>query len=94
MNIRRLVAQNIRRIRLERRLSQEALAYEAEVNRAHMSAVERGVANPTVDFLEKLARVLKCTVGELTSAEPNAAAPSKNLPRGRNAPRSKPRRGR
>lgn len=83
MDIRRLVGQNVRRIRLERGLSQEALAYDAEVNRAHMSALERGVANPTVVLLDRLARVLKCAVGDLTSAPTPGHKVPHNLPRGK-----------
>jgi transcriptional regulator with XRE-family HTH domain len=41
-----------------RRLSQEELAFEAELHRAHISGVERGVRNPTVMIAAKIAEAL------------------------------------
>lgn len=52
-------------LRRERRLSQEKVALEAGIDRAHMGAIERGEANPTIDILEKLAQALGQTLGSL-----------------------------
>jgi transcriptional regulator with XRE-family HTH domain len=41
MHLRQLFATNLRRIRHERKLSQEQLAHDAEVDRAYMTRVER-----------------------------------------------------
>lgn len=82
MDIRRYIGRNIRRIRLEKGISQEALALEAEVDRAYMSGLERGVKNPTVLLLDRIAQVLKISVSELTRVNTGSAR-SKNLPRGR-----------
>lgn len=81
MDARRLVGKNIRRIRLERKFSQEALALKAGIARSYMSGLERGVRNPTVTVLARLAKVLGCTLCDLvtTSAKPTP----KPLPRGR-----------
>ena len=62
---RRLLADNLRLMRVVRRLSQTALAEEAGVTQALVSAIERGRANPTVESLERLAPVLGVRVGEL-----------------------------
>ena len=43
MDLRQRLATNLRRIRHEKGFSQEALAREAGVDRAHVSKVERGV---------------------------------------------------
>jgi transcriptional regulator with XRE-family HTH domain len=77
------VARNLRRVRLLRRLSQEALALEAGVDRAYVSGLERGVRNPTVRLLERLARVLKVSVSEIVTVVSEPEAEAKNLPRGR-----------
>ncbi len=58
MDIREVFARNLRKARQERQLSQEALAYEAGVDRTYISALERGVYSATIDMLEKLAKVL------------------------------------
>lgn len=39
-------------------LSQERLAYEAEISRHYMYKLEKNKASPTVSMLEKIARVL------------------------------------
>lgn len=58
MTIRRLVGQNLKRYREAVGLSQEALAFECGLHRTYVSGVERGVRNPTVEVLSKLAAPL------------------------------------
>jgi len=58
MDIRRLVGRNLKEIREEQGLSQEDLAYEAGIHRTYVSGVERGVRNPTVVVLARLADAL------------------------------------
>ncbi len=58
MDIRRRVGRNLRRLRDERGLSQEELAFEAELHRTYISGVERGVRNPTIEVLAKIAEAL------------------------------------
>jgi transcriptional regulator with XRE-family HTH domain len=59
------VARNIRRLRVARKLSQEMLAVDAGIDRTYVSRLERGLENPTVAVLEKLARALSSTIEEL-----------------------------
>ena len=83
MNARELVAWNVRRIRVLRGISSERLAADAAVDRAYFSRIERGVANPTVDLLEKVAGVLAVEVAELFAVpEPHEKRPEP-LPGGR-----------
>jgi transcriptional regulator with XRE-family HTH domain len=72
MSLGGIVARNIRRLRLERGLSQEALAVDAGIDRTYVSRLERGLENPTVSVLEKLARALSSNIEELFRA-PRAA---------------------
>ncbi|MBX3488605.1 helix-turn-helix transcriptional regulator [Parvibaculum sp.] len=58
MHARSLVARNLRKLRVRRGLSQEALAVDAQVDRTYVSRVERGLENPTVAVLERLAIAL------------------------------------
>ena len=82
MDSRRLVAHNLKRLRLSRRLSQEALALEADVDRSYVSGLERGVRNPSVDILDRLAEVLGAKTAEFFEAvSPGLRA--RGLPRGR-----------
>jgi transcriptional regulator with XRE-family HTH domain len=59
MDLREVFARNLRRIRLEKGLSQEALANEAGVDRTYISALERGVYSASITMIEKLAQVLQ-----------------------------------
>lgn len=52
------LATQIRRARAEAGLSQEALALEAGVDRTYVSQLERGVANPSLLVLSRLADTL------------------------------------
>ncbi len=65
MELRRIVAQNLRRLRQDRGLSQEELAGQAELNRNYVGMIEREENAPTVDTLEALAKVLKVAPEEL-----------------------------
>lgn len=58
MDVRCRVGLNVKRYRLEKGWSQEALAFEAKLHRTYVSGVERGVRNPTVIVLEGLANAL------------------------------------
>lgn len=59
------LARNIRRLREEAGLSQEQLAFDAGMKRSYLSDMERGVRNPTVRALARIAVALKVEPGEL-----------------------------
>lgn len=62
------IADNVRRLRKERNLSQEKLGELAQCHRTYVSQLERGVTNISVDRLERLAEVLNVTVIDLMNA--------------------------
>jgi transcriptional regulator with XRE-family HTH domain len=55
------------RARLDRGLSQDALAAAAELHHTHISLLERGRRDPTLETLVRLARALGLTPGELVA---------------------------
>jgi transcriptional regulator with XRE-family HTH domain len=59
MKSRRALAQNLRRIRRERGMSQEALAMAADIDRSYVSLLETERYSASVDMLDKLATALK-----------------------------------
>lgn len=65
MDSRQVVGRNVRRIREELGLSQEQLAFETELHRTYISGVERGVRNPTVLVIDRLAEALRVSPHEL-----------------------------
>ncbi|HEX7802310.1 MAG TPA: helix-turn-helix transcriptional regulator [Pseudoxanthomonas sp.] len=62
---RKRVARCVRRLRTERKLSQEQLAELAGFHRTYVSQLERCVANISIDGLERLAGSLSVDVAEL-----------------------------
>src|SRR5277367_4256974 len=54
MNARALVARNIKRLRVMRLVSREALVVDAGIDRTYVSRLERGLENPTVAVLEQI----------------------------------------
>jgi transcriptional regulator with XRE-family HTH domain len=70
MDIRRRVGLNLKRLREDKGLSQEALAFECGLHRTYVSGVERGVRNPTVLVLARLAMALDVPASRLLAEEP------------------------
>lgn len=64
-DVRKIVGRNVRQLREEAGLSQEKLALEAGLDRTYVSGVERGVRNPTVTVVARLAASLKTTPDKL-----------------------------
>lgn len=58
MDIQKQLGLNVRRLREKRGWSQEELSFESELHRTYISGVERGVRNPTVSVLQKIATAL------------------------------------
>jgi transcriptional regulator with XRE-family HTH domain len=65
MGVREILAANLRRLRKKQGLSQEELAYRANIDRTYVSSIERGVYAVTIDILDRLARALDVEAWEL-----------------------------
>jgi transcriptional regulator with XRE-family HTH domain len=68
MDLRHRFATNLRRIRHNRGISQEDLAYEAGVDRAYVSRIERAVTYVGLEIIGKFADVLKVDPVEFFTA--------------------------
>lgn len=73
MDVRRRLGLNLKRLREEQGFSQESFADHCGLHRTYISGIERGVRNPTVVILDKIARGLKVPAGQLLD-ESRAAA--------------------
>ena len=65
MDIRERIGSNLRRLRKERGLTQEDFATDSGFDRGYVSGIERGVRNPTITVVEKIANALDVAIGEL-----------------------------
>ncbi len=83
MDARARVAWNIRRLRVERGVSQDAFAVDAGIDRTYVSRLERGMENPSVAVLEGIAVALGVEIEALfAQPEPGEEVPAR-LPAGR-----------
>lgn len=57
----------IQSLRKDKGLSQEDMAYSAGLDRTYVSGIERGVRNPSLKNIGRLAEVLKVSLKELFS---------------------------
>ncbi len=65
MAIRTVFVENLKRLRSQQGISQETLALKAGVERAYIGVLERKKSSPTIDMVERLAKVLKVRPDEL-----------------------------
>jgi transcriptional regulator with XRE-family HTH domain len=65
-----VLAANLRRLRIARRLSLSELARATSISKATLSSIENGRVNPTVDTLAGLAGALRVSIAELLEELP------------------------
>ena len=65
MDLRDVFAANLRRLRHEKELSQDDLAYEAEVSRSYLSQLEKGVFYASLKIIGRLSEALGVEPAEL-----------------------------
>ena len=73
-----VLAENIKRIRALRKLSQKEVCAAAEIPQGQYSVIENGKVTPTIPTLEKLARVFEVSLAEFFKT--TDAEESVNLP--------------
>jgi len=59
MDIKLKIGQRVRELRKELDISQEALAYKAEVDRTYVTDIENGRRNVSLEILERLIKALE-----------------------------------
>lgn len=69
MNIQENIGSRIKELRLQKQLSQEALANIAEVDRTYMNSVENGRRNISVVTLEKILIALSISFSKFFDSE-------------------------
>ena len=62
---RTIFGKNVRRVRQQRRLTQEALAFEAEIDLTYVGGIERGKRNPSLLVMARIAEALSVPLSKL-----------------------------
>ena len=65
MNARKIVGWNVRKLRVDRRMTIEELAVDADVDPSYVGRIERASVNASIDLLERLAKQLKVRMADL-----------------------------
>ena len=63
-----IVGSNIRRLRLARRLTQEVLAHDSEIDTTYLRGIEAGRRNPSLLVLARIAKALAVRPADLLKA--------------------------
>lgn len=69
MDIQQKIGERIREIRSSQNLTQEAVAFKAEVDRTYMNHVENGKRNISIAILQKILIALEISFQEFFSNE-------------------------
>jgi transcriptional regulator with XRE-family HTH domain len=62
---RAILGKNVRRLRRQRGLTQEKLAFEAEIDLTYMGGIERGKRNPSLLVMARIADALSVPLTKL-----------------------------
>lgn len=65
MDIKKKFGETVKRLRLEKGLSQEALALEADIDRTYIPGIEKGERNVSITIIEKLAKALNVSISSM-----------------------------
>jgi transcriptional regulator with XRE-family HTH domain len=75
MDERKRLGRRVKQLRHRRGYTQEQLAERMDVNAKYLSSIERGMENPTLDLLIRLAHGLQVDLHALFQEAPNAEPP-------------------
>lgn len=65
MNIKEKFGNQVKKLRLEKGLSQEKLAFDADLDRTYIPSIEKGERNVSITVIEKIAKALNVKITDL-----------------------------
>lgn len=65
VNINKALGKNIRALRKKKELTQEELAYKADLDYSYINQIENGKRNPSMEAVERIAKALGTKVQNL-----------------------------
>ena len=70
---RKVLGTNVRRMRKAKRLTQEQLAFESEIDLTYLGGIERGKRNPSLLVMVRIAKALGARPSDLLKSRDRAA---------------------
>ena len=67
----KIFGENLKRLRVEKGISQEDMAKKIKIHANHLSRYERGLSAPSIEVVEKMAKLLDVSIDELVSGSVN-----------------------
>lgn len=64
---RSIFGKNVKRVRQQRKLTQEDVAFEAKIDLTYMGGIERGTRNPSLLVMGRIAKALSIPLSKLLS---------------------------
>lgn len=64
-----LIGERIKKLRHEKRITQQTLAYECDIEKPNLSRIEKGKTNPTIKSLWKISCALNIKLKDLLDIE-------------------------
>jgi transcriptional regulator with XRE-family HTH domain len=64
---RTILGKNVHRLRVQKGMTQEELAFEAEIDLTYMGGIERGKRNPSLLVMARIAKALSVPLTKLLS---------------------------
>ena len=74
MDLRETFAENLQRIRSQRRISQEELALKTKMSRSYLSQLEKGVYYASLKIIGRLAEALDVAPAEFLALPPKRSS--------------------
>ncbi len=69
MDIKKKFGQRVKKLRLAKGLSQEALAHDSDLDRTYIPSIEKGERNVSITVVEKIAKALNVKISYLFDEE-------------------------
>jgi transcriptional regulator with XRE-family HTH domain len=66
-DLRVVFGRNVRKVRQQRRMTQEMLAFEAKIDLTYVGGIERGKRNPSLSVMARIAAALSIPLTKLIS---------------------------
>jgi transcriptional regulator with XRE-family HTH domain len=66
-NWRGILGRNVRRLRQQRRMTREQLAFDARIDLTYLGGIERGKRNPSLLVIARIAEALSVSLSKLLS---------------------------